>query len=95
MNAKSSKVIICSRWVEVEVGRCWGPDVCQRLPDSVNVVASRPGSAGTCCFCWGHECQMSGPENSLCLLWLFQHFMPVLNTAELNDGSALRQETKR
>lgn len=87
MNRKCSKLIICKLWVEVEVARCSGPDVCQRLPKPVNGFAPRPGSAGTCRLCWGHECQMSGTANSLCLVRLFQHFMFTLNAAELNVGS--------
>lgn len=85
MNAKGSKLIICKRWVEV--ARCSGPDVCQRLPKAGNGLAPRPGSAGTCCLCWGHECQMSSTPNSLCLVRLFQHFVFTLNAAELNGGS--------
>lgn len=90
MNAKCSKLIICTLWVEVEVARCSGPDVCQRLPKPVNVSAPRPGSAGTCRLCWGHECQMSGTANSLCLRRLFQHFMFTLNASQLNGGGLLQ-----
>lgn len=88
MNATCSKLIICERWVEVEVARCSGPDVCQRLPKCVNVFVPRPGSAGTCRLCWGHECQMSSTANSLLSAPTLQHFMFTFNAAVLNGGSA-------
>lgn len=40
MNVKCSKLIICELSVEVEVACCLGPDVCHRLPKSVNVFCA-------------------------------------------------------